>query len=77
MASDLNSEKPQEGNTIHLCINCDTEDELNNFFTNLGQGGKITEPLVDMPWGGRYGSLIDRFGKYWLFNFQPAGMGNN
>jgi len=77
MGSDLNSEKPQEGNTVYLCINCDTEDELNTFFTKLGEGGKITEPLADMPWGGRYGSLTDRFGKYWLFNFQPAGMENN
>lgn len=68
MASDLNREKPVEGNTVHLCIQCKTEDELNTFFSKLSKGGKITESISDMPWGAKYGSLIDKFGKYWLFN---------
>lgn len=69
MASDLNREKPVDGNTVHLCIQCKTENELNTFFSKLSRGGKITEPISDMPWGAKYGSLIDKFGKYWLFNF--------
>jgi PhnB protein len=69
MASDLNRESPVEGNTVHLCIQCKTEDELNTFFSNLSKGGKITEPIADMPWGAKYGSLIDKYGKYWLFNY--------
>lgn len=69
MASDLNRETPVEGNTVHLCINCKTENELNTFFNGLAKGGKITEPISDMPWGARYGSLVDKFGKHWLFNF--------
>ena len=31
MASDLNREKRIEGNTVHLCINCTSEDELLSF----------------------------------------------
>ncbi len=69
MASDLNRESPVEGNTVHLCIQCKTEDELNTFFSNLSKGGKITEPIADMPWGAKFGSLIDKYGKYWLFNY--------
>ena len=72
MASDLNRETPVEGNTVHLCINCKTENELNNFFSNLSRGGKITEPLSDMPWGAKYGALTDRYGKHWLFNFRKV-----
>ncbi|MEP7323865.1 MAG: VOC family protein [Saprospiraceae bacterium] len=70
MASDMNREKPIEGNTFHLCINCESEAELNSFFSNLSDGGSITEPLADMPWGAKYGALTDKFGKNWLFNFQ-------
>ena len=70
MGSDLNREKPVEGNTIHLCINCDSEKQLNDYFSSLSAGGKITEPIADMPWGAKYGSVIDKFGKQWLFNFQ-------
>ena len=69
MASDLNRESPIEGNTVQLCIQCKTEDELNTFFSNLSKGGKITEPIADMPWGAKFGSFIDKFGKYWLFNY--------
>jgi len=69
MASDLNRETPIEGNTVHLCVNCKTENELNTFFSKLSRGGKITEPIADMPWGAKYGSLTDKFGKHWLFNF--------
>jgi PhnB protein len=72
MASDLSREKRVEGNTIHLCVNCTSENELNSFFSKLSAGGKITEPLADMPWGAKYGALTDKYGKQWIFNF-PKG----
>lgn len=72
MASDLNREKQVEGNTVHLCINCDSEDELTAFFSKLSAGGTIIDPLADMPWGARFGSFIDKFGKSWIFNWQKA-----
>lgn len=74
MGSDLNREKHLEGNTVHLCLNCDNETEQDTFFSGLSEGGKITEPLSDMPWGGRYGSLTDKFGKYWVLNYQKVPM---
>jgi len=72
MASDLNREKQIEGNTVHLCVNCNSENELNSFFSKLSAGGKVTEPLADMPWGGMYGSFTDQYGKHWVFNFQKS-----
>jgi len=72
MASDLNREKQIEGNTVHLCVNCNSENELNSFFPKLSAGGKVTEPLADMPWGGKYGALTDKYGKHWVFNFQKV-----
>ncbi len=72
MASDLNREKWLEGNTVHLCINCNSENELNSFFSKLSAGGKVTQPLADMPWGAKYGALTDKYGKHWVFNFQKV-----
>ena len=72
MGSDMAREKRVEGNTVHLCINCKSEDELNSFFSKLCVDGKITEPLADMPWGGKYGALTDKYGKHWVFNFQKG-----
>ncbi|MEO5683051.1 MAG: VOC family protein [Chitinophagaceae bacterium] len=70
MGSDLNRGKRLEGNTVHLCINCNTDDEINTLFSKLSAGGTLTEPLADMPWGGKYGALTDKYGKHWMFNFQ-------
>lgn len=72
MASDLSREKRIEGNTVHLCINCNSENELNSFFSKLSAGGKVTEPIADMPWGAKYGALTDKYGKHWIFNL-PTG----
>ena len=69
MASDLNRAQSIEGNTIQLCINCDSEEQLNDFFNKLSAGGKVVEKPVPMPWGGIYGELEDRFGKQWVFNY--------
>ena len=72
MASDLNRENPLGGNTFSLCINCDTEAELNAFFSKLSAGGKIIQPVGDMPWGALYGELTDKYGKLWMFNFHKG-----
>ena len=72
MASDLSREKRVEGNTVHLCINCASAEELNSFFSKLSVGGLVTEPVADMPWGGTYGALTDKYEKHWVFNFQKG-----
>ena len=72
MASDLNRSKPVEGNTFSLCVNCNSEAELNSFFTKLAVGGTINQPVADMPWGATFGDLTDKYGKNWMFNFQKA-----
>jgi len=72
MGADLNRDKRVEGNTVHLCINGNSVEEQDVFFTKLSAGGKIVEALADMPWGGRFGALTDKYGKHWLFNYQKS-----
>lgn len=72
MASDLNREKRVEGNTIYLCINCNSEDEFQSFFSKLSAGGSVIQEPADMPWGAKYGELVDKYEKKWMFNFQQA-----
>lgn len=50
MASDLNLQKPVDGNTVHLCVNSTSEEELNTLFSKLSEAGTITEHITDMPW---------------------------
>ena len=68
MATDMTREKPINGNTIYLCINCCTEEEINSFFNKLSVGGQVVDPLAQMFWG-TFGTLIDKFGMKWMFNY--------
>ncbi len=71
MGSDMHREKLSDGNTVSLCFNCSSEEEINSFFSKLSEGGKVTEPLAQMFWGALFGALTDKFGKQWMFNCNP------
>ena len=60
------------GNNIAMCLSCGSDEEINTLFAKLGEGGTIVDPLAEMFWGGKFGTLIDRFGTEWMFNFDKA-----
>ncbi len=66
LASDMGSEKMVRGNAISLALNCTSKEEIENFFTNLSSGGKITHPLHNF-FDGTIGALTDKFGINWIF----------
>jgi PhnB protein len=47
-------------------------DELHGYFDQLAEGGTVTEPLVEAPWGDSFGMVVDRFGINWLVNIGGA-----
>ncbi|GLK15963.1 VOC family protein [Herbiconiux flava] len=47
-------------------------DELHGYFDRLAEGGTVTEPLVEAPWGDSFGMVVDRFGINWLVNIGGA-----
>ena len=69
MASDMNRGNLVNGNTVSLCVNCSSADEIKMFFSNLSSGGKISDPLAEQFWGATYGALTDKYGKTWMFNY--------
>jgi PhnB protein len=74
MASDLHRSELVDGNTVTLCINCESEDDLRRFFANLSEGGTIVDNINVMPGSeAMIGSLSDRYGKQWMFYFDKAG----
>lgn len=68
MASDCMGDKVVNGNSVWLCLNCSSDEEINVFFNNLATEGKINEPLQQSFWGATFGSLTDKFGIHWMFN---------
>ncbi|HEX4205561.1 MAG TPA: VOC family protein [Ktedonobacteraceae bacterium] len=65
----MGSEGFVKGNTITLCLDCSSEEEIQTFFTKLSAGGHITHPLKTEFWGGTFGDLTDKFGMNWMFSY--------
>ncbi len=59
-----------KGNAISLAINCDSEDEIKNYYKKLSSGGKEDHPLENSFWGALFGGLTDKFGNHWLLNYE-------
>jgi PhnB protein len=60
-----NSIDPDSGN-ISLAFHAEDRAAADRIFSALANGGKVAMPLEDAVWGGRFGSLVDRFGIEWL-----------
>lgn len=60
-------ETPIRGNTVCMYLSQGTVRELTGFFGKLSEGGDITDPLKEMPYG-TYGALNDKFGVRWMFH---------
>jgi PhnB protein len=68
MASDGRETKqidPEEGNVILALASTDSA-QGERIFTALSVGGTVRTPLGEVFWGGKFGSLIDRFGIEWM-----------
>ena len=56
---------PDEGN-VSLAINATDGAAGERMFNALAEGGKVTMPIENAFWGGRFGSVQDRFGIEWM-----------
>jgi len=71
MASDTLPGMPfQQGNNFSISLTCDSEQEMQRVFAALSEDGKVTMPLHDAFWGGRFGMLTDQFGINWMLSFR-------
>jgi PhnB protein len=67
MASDGMPGPPPDGeDDIVLSIGTKDASEGERIWSGLVEGGKITAPLADAFWGGKFGSVTDRFGVQWM-----------
>jgi PhnB protein len=77
MASDTMPGMPfQQGNNFSVCIDCESQEEIDRLFKTLGENGQVTMPLQDAFWGDLFGMLTDQFGISWMFNFRDSSRGH-
>ncbi|MNZ56399.1 hypothetical protein D3C78_743440 [compost metagenome] len=44
-------------------------EDIQAYFSRLKEGGKVEMELQETFWSKCYGSVVDRFGIHWQFNF--------
>jgi PhnB protein len=71
MGSDMVGEKGLvKGNSVSMAINCSSEEEIQNFYKKLSEGGSKDHALEQSFWGATFGDLTDKYGNHWLLNFE-------
>jgi len=60
------------GSNFSMSLSGDDEAVLTGWFDRLADGGTVTMPLNDAPWGDKFGMCVDRFGVTWLVNVSKA-----
>ena len=58
----------QPGTNFSMSLSGDDEAQLRGYFEKLAEGGSVTMPLEEAPWGDTSGMCTDRFGISWLVN---------
>ena len=51
----------------------DDEEQGHAIFEGLSEGAQITMPYNNVFWGGKFGSLVDKFGIQWMVSSPHDG----
>ncbi len=69
MASDsMDPAQYNLGNAHGMTLDCESEDEIKEYFAALSAGGEATMPLEETFWAKQFGMLTDKFGICWMLN---------
>jgi PhnB protein len=69
MASDTpNTLDYTPGTNFSVSLSGENDAELRGYWQQLSEGGTVTMPLNQAPWGDTFGMCVDKFGVSWLVN---------
>jgi PhnB protein len=57
------------GDNYHICLEAESEAEVDRIFSSLSAGGVIEAPLNKTFWGAYFGMFADKFGVQWMINY--------
>lgn len=74
MASDTpNGMDLDTGNNVTISLSGNNGDALRSYWDKLLDGGQMTLPLEQAPWGDVFGMVTDRFGTNWMISIESDG----
>jgi PhnB protein len=56
------------GGAVSVALELNDAAETRRLFDALAASGTVVQPIIDAPWGGLFGAVLDRFGVSWMFN---------
>lgn len=59
----------KSGNNNYISITPDTREEADRIFNELSADGEVEMPMEEMFWGDYFGSFKDKYGIYWMINY--------
>ncbi len=75
MGSDTFPGQPfTQGNNNYVSIFPESREEADRLFGALSEGGEVEMPMEDQFWGDYFGSLKDRFGIFWMVNYNQENL---
>jgi PhnB protein len=71
MGSDSNAASGEVvfGANVSISINTESKQEADKLFDGLSAGGNPFMPMSQTFWGAYFGMFVDKFGIYWMVNF--------
>lgn len=71
---DMMQDKAVIGDNVGMSLDCDSEEQLRDYFSKLSEGGQpFMQPELQF-WGGVFGVVTDKYGVEWMLNFQKEPM---
>ncbi|MEC5179699.1 VOC family protein [Arthrobacter sp. CG_A4] len=72
MAADTpNSMAYTAGGSVAVSLSGADDAELRGYYDRLADGGTVTVPMEQAPWGDVFGMCTDKFGTDWMVNVGP------
>ncbi len=62
-----------KGNNYHVSIAAEDVEQGHAIFNGLMLGGQVTKAFDEVFWGGKFGSVIDKFGVQWMVSTPHGG----
>lgn len=57
------------GDNFSVSLTADSREHADKLFKGLAEGGQVTMPMGDAPWGAYFGMLTDKYDIQWMISF--------
>ncbi len=68
MGTDMLDKELVRGNSVSIFLEVSDEEQIEEYYEKLKNGGMSAHPLGKTHWGDLFGTLVDKYGNEWLLH---------